>query len=207
MILHSGPDIENRPIDKWFRSDKNFDSLIPAPYRDISHKHWTPLEVASKAARFLADGSKDPHILDIGAGSGKFCAAAAYFTHANITGIEQRKNLVTIGNGILQSLRLHHAKLLHSNLSAFDLSGFTGIYFFNAFYENLDQASVQVDTSIEFSSTLFRYYSDLLYQKLMDMPIYTRLATYHTNNGYIPEAYTVLETHFAGQLKLWIKYE
>lgn len=193
--------------EKWFLSDEKFDSLIPAPYRDISYKHWTPLDVAKKAAQFLAEGSQNPFLLDIGAGLGKFCATAAYFTKAKITGIEQRENLVAIGNGILQTLGLENVEILHENLSKFDMSKFTGIYFFNAFYENLDQTSVQVDSTIEFSSSLFRYYSDLFYKKLKAQPTYTRLATYHTNNGYIPDEYTVLETHFAGQLKFWIKYE
>lgn len=207
MVFKTATQRKITHAEKWFLSDKNFDTLIPAPYRDISHKHWTPLDVAKKAAHFLAEGSQNPYILDIGAGSGKFCATAAYFTKAHITGIEQRENLVTIGNGILQLLGLQNVEIVHQNLAKFDMSKFTGIYFFNAFYENLDQTSVQVDAEIEFSSKLFRYYSDLLYKKLKDLPIYTRLATYHTNDGYIPEAYTVLETHFAGQLKFWIKYE
>ncbi len=207
MILQRAAPIKNKPVDKWFQTDKKFDNLIPAEYRELSHKHWTPVEVAKLAAEFLASGSQNPQLLDIGAGLGKFCATAAHFTKAPITGIEQRETLVSIGNEIIQSLGLQNVQLIQENIAKCDIKKYTGIYFFNAFYENIDQSSAPIDTNIEFSSSLYRYYSDILFKKLKEQPTYTRLATYHTNDSSIPKEYTVLETHFAGQLKLWIKFE
>ena len=207
MTSQRATSTKNNPVDKWFETDKNFDKLIPLAYREISQRHWTPVDVAKKAAEFLASGSKHPQLLDIGAGLGKFCATAAHFTKAPITGIEQRESLVTIGNEIIQSLGLQHVQLIQENITKCDFQKYNGIYFYNAFYENIDQTSSPIDTTIEFSSGLYRYYSDILYKKLKEQPTYTRLATYHTNNSSIPEEYSVLETHFAGLLKLWIKYE
>jgi 16S rRNA A1518/A1519 N6-dimethyltransferase RsmA/KsgA/DIM1 with predicted DNA glycosylase/AP lyase activity len=201
------PLAKNHLIEQCFLSDKCFDDLIPLPYRIVSHKHWTPLDVARTAAKFLTDGLKDAHILDIGAGIGKFCAAAAYFTHARVTGIEQREHLVSAGNKIIDSLGIQNAQIIQGNVAKCDISKYSGIYFFNSFYENIDQTSTQIDSSVECSSSLYRFYTDMLYKKLNDLPVYTRLATYHTIISNIPDNYTAVESHFAGQLKLWVKYE
>ena len=65
-------------MKNWFASDKIFNSLYPKPIQEVAEKHWTPLEVAKKAAAFLAT-SPDVKILDIGSGSGKFCLTAAHY--------------------------------------------------------------------------------------------------------------------------------
>ena len=56
---------------KWLRSDNQFNHLYPASINKLARGHWTPIEVAWKAASFLAieNGVK---ILDIGSGVGKF---------------------------------------------------------------------------------------------------------------------------------------
>ncbi|MGZ5245847.1 MAG: methyltransferase domain-containing protein, partial [Flavitalea sp.] len=77
-----------------FSSDVHFDSILPRNIKEKSAKHWTPLEVAKTAAKFLAP-QKDYHVLDIGSGIGKFCLAAAYFNpNATFYGVEQREDLV-----------------------------------------------------------------------------------------------------------------
>lgn len=192
--------------ERYFLSDQQFDKLLPPEYRTHSPKHFTPLDVAVKAATFLAAASNHSHTLDIGAGIGKFCAVAGYYTKAKFTGIEQRPAMVETGNRLIQMLGIENVQLKVENMAQTDFTQFTGIYFFNSFYENIEEGSDPIDTSIQYSPALFRYYSDLLYEKLNEMPVYTRLATYHTTAANIPENYTVLESHFAGNLKLWIKY-
>lgn len=192
---------------KFFLSDQQFDKLLPPEYRTHSPKHFTPLEVCKRAAGFLAAAATNSHTLDIGAGIGKFCAIAGYYTRAKFTGIEQRPGMVETGNRLLQKLGLDNVQLKVENMAQTDFRKFTGIYFFNSFYENIEEGSEPIDTSIQFSASLFRYYSDLLYEKLNKMPVYTRLATYHTTAPCIPDNYTVLESCFGGNLKLWIKYK
>jgi tRNA G46 methylase TrmB len=87
---------KNRKIKDWFASDILFNSLYPDSIQSLAQKHWTPLDVAKKAADFLAV-SHEVKILDIGSGSGKFCLTAAYHhPDINFYGVEQRKNLVTL---------------------------------------------------------------------------------------------------------------
>ncbi len=165
------------------------------------------MDVALKAATFLAEASNNPHTLDIGAGVGKFCAVAAHFTKTKVTGIEQRPEMVETGNRILELLDIQNARLKAENMTRTDFKKFTGIYFFNSFYENIDRYGAPIDSTIDLSPSLFRYYTDFLYKKLDEMPVYTRLATYHTILSHIPDSYTVLDSFFAGNLKLWIKYD
>src|SRR6187431_2719392 len=76
----------------WFSTDYRFHTLYPPFLQPLSKNHWTPLDVARKAAMFLAE--KNARILDIGSGLGKFCLAAAYYCpQAYYLGIEQRMDL------------------------------------------------------------------------------------------------------------------
>lgn len=192
---------------KYFQSDKDFDKLLPLELRLLSAKHWTPIEVGEKAAKYLAESSNNPSILDIGAGVGKFCAIAGHFTNASITGIEQRPKLIDTGKQILNHLHLQDVQLLEANITQVNFDSYTAIYFYNAFYENIDSYAQPIDDAIERSPALFRYYTDYLYKRLQEMPVYTRLATYHTILSTIPSCYSIIESHFAGNLKFWIKYE
>jgi hypothetical protein len=117
-------------------SDAEFDSLFPVHVRQLSTIHWTPLQVAFKAAAFLA---ADAHsrIIDVGAGAGKFCIAGSHCFSNFFTGIEQRKDLVTAGNKVISRLGLQNVTLICGNSTALDLSAYTGIYFYNSFHEHL----------------------------------------------------------------------
>ena len=57
-------------------NDTNFDQMYPIRIQKLSKMHWTPIEIANKAAKFLAyrPGIK---VLDIGSGVGKFCLVGA----------------------------------------------------------------------------------------------------------------------------------
>src|SRR5436305_754412 len=71
-----------------FRNDKAFDQLYPEHIRKLSQLHWTPVDIASKAADFLAIPCA--RVLDIGSGVGKFCLAAGSFHPETLFfGIEQ----------------------------------------------------------------------------------------------------------------------
>lgn len=65
-------------IKNHFQTDEQFHELYPLSIATLAKRHWTPLAVAQKAARFLATNN-GVRILDIGSGVGKFCLSAAYF--------------------------------------------------------------------------------------------------------------------------------
>src|SRR5690348_5404434 len=94
--------------EKWFSSDEQFNLIYPLSIRNLAIRHWTPLEVAQKAADFLA-AEAGVRILDIGSGVGKFSLAAAYFRpHALYYGIEQRKSLINHAETATEILRFQN---------------------------------------------------------------------------------------------------
>jgi hypothetical protein len=188
----------------YFSSDAIFDSLFPIHIRQLSAIHWTPLQVAFKAAAFLVT---DIHscIIDVGAGAGKFCIAGSHCFSNSFTGIEQRKDLATTGNKVISRLGIQNAKLLCSNSTTHDLSAYTGIYFYNSFHENLI-LSDNAEGKIQKSGALYDLYTAHLMEQLIAMPTGTRLATYWLSVPEVPGCYNLQEAHFNGLLKLWIKH-
>ena len=195
--------MESTDISSYFASDSVFDELYPIYIKNLSAIHWTPLQVAALAAKFLAP-DEQAHVLDIGAGAGKFCIAGGYYTPGSFTGIEQRKNFVTIGNKVIRQLNLDRVTLIHGNFMSLDLKKYTGIYFYNSFHENIVHSD-SLDNKIELSSELFDEYSVYFYKQLKAMPVGTRLATYWLAITEVPSSYKICELHFDGRLKLWIK--
>jgi len=191
------------PTGNYFVSDDAFDKLYPIYIQQLSAAHWTPLNVALTAARFLAP-DKTARIIDIGAGAGKFCITGRYNTPGSFTGIEQRKNFVRTGNKVIRRLKLSDVSLIHGNFMHHDLSHYTGIYFYNSFHENI-VFSDSLDDKIERSTELYLLYTAHLTEQLGKMPVGTRLATYWLSLNEIPGSYTLLQSHFNNLLKLWVK--
>ncbi len=197
---------ENHNADqaKWFISDLQFHRLYPDSLLTQANMHWTPLSVAKKAAEFLAvtDGAK---ILDIGSGAGKFCITAAFY-HPNsfFYGIEQRPELVNAAMAAEDQLRLNNVSFTLANLTETDLGMYDHFYFFNAFYENLED-SFKIDDSIQYSRDLYRKYCSYLYKQLEKKPTGTRLATFHSMEDEIPVGYHEVGSSPDNLLKFWIK--
>ena len=189
--------------ENYFSSDAAFDNLFPIHIQKLSAIHWTPLNVAITAARFLA-ASDNARILDIGAGVGKFCIAGSFFTNGCFTGIEQRKNFVTIGNKVIRQFGLNKADLVHGNFTEIDMSLYNGIYFYNSFHENI-VLSDSLDEQVERSSDLYNTYTNHLLLQLKERSVGTRLATYWLSITEIPACYKMYESHYKGLLKLWVK--
>ncbi|MBL7766817.1 MAG: methyltransferase domain-containing protein [Chitinophagaceae bacterium] len=189
---------------EYFLSDEAFDQLYPPFLRELASQHWTPIQVAKKAAAFLAS-DKEAHILDIGSGTGKFCLSAAHFMpNAFFTGVEHRKNLVNHANKAKEKLGLSNVNFLHKNFKAIDFSEFDHFYFFNSFYENLigmDQDGYRID----YSSEKYHAYSHELYLKLSQRPSGTKIVTYFSMEEEIPNGYKVVGEEMKGVLKFWQK--
>ena len=192
------------PASNWFSSDELFDSLYPASSSSLMKRHWTPLQVALKAAQFLA-AEKNVSILDIGSGVGKFCIAAAHFMpEAFYTGVEQRKNLVEQANEAKNTLGCKQVDFIHGNFTKINFKKFDHFYFFNSFYENFSFTE-NMDTEIEYSKELYEQYNYSLRMKLEQKPSGTRLATFHSTEDEIPEDFLVVGSEMDNTLKFWIK--
>lgn len=191
-------------MKNWFGSDRKFNSLYPKPIQEVAEKHWTPLEVAKKAAKFLAI-STDVKVLDIGSGAGKFCLTAAY--HHPLTlfyGIEQRANLVKLSEELANFLELRNIYFICDNITNIDFDKYDHFYFYNSFYENI-QGTQKIDSSVPYSQELYNYYNRYLLKQLNKKCAGTRLVTYHSFGIEIPEGYEVVHTDYNEYLKFWIK--
>ena len=187
-----------------FNSDNLFNQVYPTEIQQLARRHWTPVEVAEKAANFLAanDGVK---VLDIGSGVGKFCLTAAFYKpRVHFIGIEQRGSLVNHANTAKEILRLENVSFINGNFTQIDLRDYDHFYFYNSFYENLD-CSTKIDESIEYSGELYNYYNRYLYKQLEHMPAGTRLAAFHSLEDEMPPGYQLVGIEMGKLLKFWIK--
>jgi hypothetical protein len=200
------PLLHEAPARNWFSSDAEFNSLYPPSIQALAKRHWTPLDVTKKAARFLA-GEGNEIILDIGSGVGKFCLAAAHQTpRAFFYGVEQRKSLIACAERAKNSLQLENVSFIHGNFTQLDFKKFDHFYFYNSFFENLDGTD-KIDNSIDYSSELYNYYSSYLFRQLEQKQQGTRLCTLCCWDHEIPPAYHVVRSDMDEQLKCWIKVD
>lgn len=191
-------------MKNWFVSDKMFNSMYPKSIQEVADKHWTPLEVAIKAAAFLAI-SPEAKILDVGSGSGKFCLTAAhYHPQTFFYGIEQRSNLVELSTELAQKLQLANVSFIHDNITNIEFENFDHFYFYNSFYENV-KGTQKIDSCIQYSDELYHYYNRYLYKQLNKKPAGTRLVTYHSFGIETPSGYEIVHTDYNEFLKFWVK--
>lgn len=191
-------------IKNHFQTDEQFHELYPLSIATLAKRHWTPLAVAQKAARFLATNN-GVRILDIGSGVGKFCLSAAYFVPgARFFGVEQRQRLVKHAENAKKALKLDNISFIHANFTQLDFRNFDNFYFYNSFYENLDGTD-KIDHNIDYSRQLYHYYNRYLYRQLEQKPTGTRLATYHSLEDEIPQDYHLVDSSMNQMLKFWVK--
>lgn len=185
--------------------DEDFDKLYPEHIQSLSDIHWTCVEVARKAAKFLVSrpGIK---VLDIGSGVGKFCVVGALTTPGKFYGVEYRKNLVKISQKIIADNNISNVTIIQANILDVPFSGYDAFYFFNAFYENLDMRD-RIDSKVHHSPTLYKQYRDHMYMELLHAPKSTRIVTYSGLDTEIPDCYKLKDADPISSLKFWIKEE
>jgi len=189
---------------RWFNGDEGFNELYPASIRLLARRHWTPLHVARKAARFLA-AENNARILDIGSGVGKFCLAAAYYKPtAWYYGIEQRKTLTSHAETAGEILGFKNVSFIHGNFTQLDFRDYDHFYFYNSFFENIAGAD-KIDEDIDYSGELYNYYNRYLYKQLERKPAGTRLATFHSLEDEVPGGFHIVGSEMDNLLKFWIK--
>ena len=64
--------------------DDEFDEIYPEEIRPMAFTHFTPVEMAIKAAKYLVQKS-GTKVLDIGSGAGKFCMIGSACTDGHFT--------------------------------------------------------------------------------------------------------------------------
>lgn len=204
MSKHVEDEIFGKEEPDWFSSDMIFNSIYPQHIRHAAQKHWTSLEVAIKAADYLA-ASPGGKVLDIGSGSGKFCFTAANYHHdTHFYGVEQRKELVDLCNHLKEELHLANVTFFNMNITDIDFADYDHFYFYNSFYENID-GTQKIDYTVPYSEKLYDYYNLYVYKQLKKMPAGTKVASFHSFGNEIPPGYEVVHTSFDNYLQFWVK--
>jgi SAM-dependent methyltransferase len=182
--------------------DETFDQVFPSSQRFRSWLHWTSVDVAVRAAAWLAPNAHSK-VLDVGAGVGKLCLIGAAITDASWFGIERDLQMVRAANTAAVCMQIaDRARFVHGNLASIDWSMFSAFYMYNPFAEMLlhgpDDSLARRD----------RYEAeiDFVRTQMARTERGTRVVTYHGFGGELPSGFELVHRESArdGELCLWI---
>lgn len=188
-------------------SDADFDSVYSEPVRRVSERNWTPVEAAYVAAKLLVRDERS-RVLDVGSGVGKFCHIGAAITSGRFVGVEQRLHFIEESRRVAEQLGLERLEFIHANMEQIDWREFSAFYFYNPFLEQIDEET-QLGKEIELSAENYARYVRIVQERLISMPVRTRVVTYHGFGGLVPSQYQKVfsHAHRGGHLDAWIKAE
>ncbi|MNV77598.1 hypothetical protein D3C71_1710350 [compost metagenome] len=99
---------------------------------------------------------------------------------------------------------MSNVHFIHANITQVNFKEFDHFYYFNSFYENIDQLN-GIDDTIETSIGLYLYYCQYLFTALEEKPVGTKLVTLQSLEQEIPSCYRLVDTFRGIFLKMWIK--
>ena len=188
-------------------SDDAFDEQLPLSLQIKSSMHFTPIEVARQAAALLAP-EPGMSVLDVGAGAGKFCLAAAFaIPTATFVGVELRGQLVRVATRLATQLQLHNVRFVHGDAFDLDWSQFDSFYLYNPFAEQLFENAFRLDRSLTLDPLNFDLSVTAVRVRLALARVGTRVVTYHGFGASPPLGYDLARVEQAGsdRVELWIK--
>lgn len=186
-------------------SDREFDEVFSRGTSLLSSAHWTPVEVAVCAVDMLVT-SRGTRVLDVGCGPGKFCLIGAATREVIFTGVDLRNHLLKEGRHIARKASLSNIEFIHGNMMDLDWSNYDAFYLYNPFLENLCRPAM-IDEAVSLKPEYFYRYVEAVQEKLMDLPMGTRVVTYHGFGGEMPYGYRMAANKEIGSdfLQCWIK--
>jgi SAM-dependent methyltransferase len=189
-------------------ADADFDVHLGHSLRHLSDRHWTPVGVAARVARWLADCDGISRVLDVGSGAGKFCVVGALCGELRFTGVEQRDELVAAARLLASRFGVdRRTEFVHGALEAIDFHAYDALYFFNPFGENLLPWMDRVDHSVELSHGRFQRDVEQVERLIDGMPLGSHMVTYNGYGGRVPDSFDLVTAKMAGSnlLRLWRK--
>ena len=187
-------------------TDDEFDSLLSPELAARSAVHFTPVEVARRATTLLAPAAGD-RVLDLGAGVGKFCIAAA-LARPDVTfvGVERRAALVTVARDLAAQLGAGNALLIVGDALTIDWTGYTGFYLFNPFGEHAHHGGLALDDDAVRDPAGFFRSANRMRDRLLAVPPGTAIVTYHGFGKRAPRGFDVSAVSLScGTLERWVR--
>ncbi|MEO8184427.1 MAG: class I SAM-dependent methyltransferase [Deltaproteobacteria bacterium] len=188
-------------------SDRAFDSFLPHDLRLASSEYWTPLVAAVQAARWL-DELQVRSVVDIGAGPGKFCVAAALAGNCELVGLEHRPRFVAIARSLARQFGVEdRARFIKGSLHDASVPLADAYYLYNPFAENLFGPGGYLAPDVELSCE--RYSLDITTtQSLFRCAAKgTIVLTYNGFGGCMPASYEQVrvDRELPCVLRMWRK--
>jgi len=187
--------------------DSAFDQFLPEPMQRLSPRHWSPLAVVTRAAEWFDDyGIRT--VLDIGAGAGKFCVAAAMACHSHFTGLEHRGDLVACSRMLARSFGVgSRTHFIHGAIGEAQVPNVDAYYLFNPFEENGMPHADRIDENVELSSERARRDVEATRALLARAPAGTYVLLYNGFCGSLPSSYGQIRVagELANRLCMWRK--
>lgn len=184
--------------------DETFDEIYPDLVRQASPVHWTPLRVCARIVELVRLRSED-RLLDIGAGAGKFCIAAAAMTGAQVRGIEREPQLVEVAREAARRLGVD-VEIDGGEFDPHETEGVDVAYLFNPFAETILLPGRRVPASDRFAR---RAAEDIASAELFleEARPGTRVVTFCGFGGAMPDDYErrASEVWDGGALEIWVK--
>jgi len=185
-------------------TDAHFDAHYPPHIRRHAFTHFTPVEVARAAARFLVSGAGD-RVLDVGSGAGKFCCVGALTTAGRFTGVERRPALHAAAEALAAVHAVERVDFLLADVAEIDFANYDAFFLFNPFYENLG-LDEPIDDSVILERAAYARYCALVRDRLAARPPGTRLATYYSFLEDVPRtAYRDAGETGMEKLRFWVR--
>jgi hypothetical protein len=188
---------------RWTVADREFDELIAPELRHMSRVHWTPLEIAVRAATLLCPA---PHmkVLDVGSGIGKLCIVGALSSSAKWCGVERIEALVNGARSLSRRLGAdEQTRFIHGDALSVEWEQFDALYFYNPFEIGIAPVDMGRD-ELE-----FRVMIALVEERLGTLAEGTRVVTLNGFGGTMPSSYRLAyhePVATMGQdLALWIQ--
>lgn len=183
-------------------SDAELDQVFPEELRDRSSLHWTPVDVARRAAQLLAP-TPGLRLLDVGAGVGKVCVVGALVTEATWWGIEQDPVQVSAARQAAHALDAsRRTRFVQGDGAQLAWDDFDGFYFYNPFTTLMLSAH---------ASAFLRYATVQRTLRMVEARLAAarpgaRVVTFYGFGGAMPPSYTRLarEPAAGDALELWV---
>jgi SAM-dependent methyltransferase len=176
--------------------DCQFDRLIPNELRHLSSSHWTPVQVAVRAASLLCS-THCTRVLDVGSGVGKLCTIGALSAFGIWVGVEQHAALVKAATELARILGVsERTRFVEADVFSIDWNQYDALYLYNPF----DVPGPMPLQAVQVAQ---------VQRRLAALPGGTRVVTFNGFGGAMPPTFELLyheQVRGVGlDLTLWIQ--